>query len=149
MALPLAAAFARHLDQLGLGTFDEDGAAAATADVFAGEEPPTPDDVVTVVEIPGGRIPDRFGEERLIQVRVRATSYVAGQQRIQGVFNALHETQGLVGDGTEAGSINAAFVRATTPWAPLGRDSSGNEGGRWRFSATFRVLVKTGFAFAT
>lgn len=137
MAKGLANAIAVELAARGLGTLYGNPA----ADVFVHEEPVEPDDVIVVFEVPGGSFPQQLAEEHLITVRVRDRDPERAEERLRSVQRELHETAGLFG------GIPVAFVRATAPAAPLGRDDAGPRGGRWRWTQTFRVLARVNFDF--
>jgi hypothetical protein len=110
-----------------------------TKTIFAAEEPPAPDAIIAVLDLVGGRCPDTagVGQENLVTVRVRDPSYAAGLARAHAVFLELHRSQGLLG------GVLVALVEATAPLAPLGRDAA-PAGGRWRFTQTFRVILRVG-----
>jgi hypothetical protein len=132
VALGLVHGIASYLADEGHGIlYGSDGAS-----IFVAEEPPSPDETITVIELGDGRIISEIEEEHIIRVRVRDSSYEDGLGRTRAVYKTLKEAQGIVG------GIHVAYVRATAPEAPLGRDSGGNEGGRWRFGQNYQVLTK-------
>ena len=138
MALGLANGIATLLSTTGHGILY--GNTGAT--IFVHEEPTTPDAIVTVFEIAGGSIPQpELSEEHLIQVRTRDASFESGWDRLRSIQETLHNYSG------DAGGILVAFIRATAPGAPLGRELGARDGGRWRMIQTYSVFAKINFPF--
>jgi hypothetical protein len=127
---------ARQLATAGFGVFDETG---ATGTVFAGEEPPDPDNVVTVLLSAGGRIPSAVSEEWLLTVRVRDEDPEAVNRRLRDITVYIQERgQGVFG------SLRFARIDAAGTPIPLSRD----ERRRFRVEQLFVVLTKKSFLFA-
>jgi hypothetical protein len=138
MALGLAHAIATHLAAEGHGILYGN----AGASIFIHEEPAAPDATLTVFEVAGGSMPQpALSEEHLIQVRVRDPSLETGADRLRAAQETLHGASG------DLGGILIAYVRATAPGAPLGRELGARDGGRWRLVQTFTVLTKLNFPF--
>lgn len=138
MALGPEGAIAQDLSDNGFGTFDPTGANAA-ADIRVGAEPREPDNVVVVLLLPGGVIPDAVSEEWLVAVRVRDVSYETANERLRSIAIHLQDKeQGLFG-GIRIGKLTPA-----SPPTIVSRDESG----RWRTEQTFRLLLKRSFTFA-
>lgn len=138
MALGLANGIATLLSTTGHGILYGN----AGASIFVHEEPTTPDSCVTVFEIQGGSIPQpELSEEHLIQVRIRDASFETGWDRLRDIQETLQNYSG------DTGGILVAFIRATAPGAPLGREIGARDGGRWRMIQTYTVLTKLNFPF--
>ena len=136
--LGLEGAIAQELANQGFGTFDP---LAPTADIRVGEEPNTPDNVITVFNVSGGRIPSEISEVWLLTVRVRNLSYEVASETLRNVARHLQEKgQGVFGDTTRI-----ARLRASAPPAPLGRDQVR----RFTVEQTFEALMKRSFQFDT
>jgi len=131
---------------LALAIIADGHATAISTDIFVGEEPPTPDNSITVLESAGGSFPSQITELHLITVRVRNTSYETGKALLRSIYQDL-VAPSYAHQGRLLGTIHAQSVRATAPGVPGGRDESSN-GGRWRFSQTFEVVTKQGLAYA-
>ena len=131
---------------LALAIIADGNATALYTDIFVGEEPPSPDNIITVLESPGGRIINQITEAHIITVRVRNENYEDGKGLLHDIslglvaFSAAHQ-------GRLIGTIPAQYIRATAPGVPLGRDEGPNSG-RWRFSQTFEVVTKQRIAYS-
>ncbi|MBC7340891.1 MAG: hypothetical protein H5U02_00295 [Clostridia bacterium] len=112
------------------------GVGTVGTDIFLGQLPAAPDNVVALFEY-AGEPPDLHSSVEYpgLQVLVRNKSYVAGRQKIEQTRNVLH---GL----TEA-TINGRrylLVRARQSPEALPRD----ENGRALFVCNFRVIKEVG-----
>lgn len=113
--------------------------------ILIGEEPPEPDETVTVILEGGGLpIPGAYGQgvgrtpDFTVRTRGPATggqSYETAQARAYAVYEILDEFEGVV-HGIPFWRINA-----NTDPIPLGRDREAR-GGRWVWSQTFRSITK-------
>ena len=139
MALGLENGVAVALVAEGLGS-------AIGTDVFVGEEPPTPDDSITVLESPGGRSEQAITETHIITIRVRNLDYETGKSLLQDIHQFLVPF-GNQRQGALFGSIAVMFVKSTAPGVPGGRDDH-SSGGRWRFSQSFEMITKQNLAYA-
>ncbi len=138
MALGLANGIATLLSTTGHGVLYGN----PSASIFVHEEPPDPDASTTVFDIAGGSMPQtELSEEHLISIRVRDASFENGFTRLRAIQATLHNHVG------DTGGILVAFIRATAPGAPLGRELGARDGGRWRMVQTYTVLTKLNFPF--
>ena len=128
----LIEALGSYLDAQAAGTFDPTGA-NPTADIFVGEEPPTPDNLIAILATAGGNV-DKIQEDHLVEIRVRDLVFETGESRLRAVQLLLHETGGTLGGVRMR-------VTATSPYQYLGRDASGPGGGRFRFSQLYRAVA--------
>ena len=131
---------------LALAIIADGHATALYTDIFVGEEPEAPDNVITVLESAGGRYDSSVTETHIITVRVRNSSYEDGKALLRSIYEDLVAFS-PAHQGRLLGTISVQSVRATAPGAPGGRDDGPN-GGRWRFSQSFEVVTKQGFAYA-
>lgn len=136
MSLGPEGGIARDLAAAGFGTFDVTDPAST---IRVGEEPASPDNVVTVLNVPGGVPGDVVSEEWLIAVRVRDTSYEAAHSKLRDIAVYLQEK----GQG-DFGGIRVAVLEPAAAPETLGRDDSR----RWRAEQIFRLLLKRSFSFA-
>lgn len=117
-----------------------DDADTSKRHIFVTEEPPDPDESVTVL-LEGGARPIGGGgahpiaRQPAFTVRSRAASSETAQEIAHEVHAILDYFHGLV-RGIPFFRIDANFEPL-----PLGRDRSGS-GGRWVFSQTFRSISK-------
>ena len=131
---------------LALAIIEDGNATALYTDIFVGEEPTDPSNIIIVLESAGGRIVNQITEAHIITVRVRNENYEDGKELLHNIalglvaFSAAHQ-------GRLIGTIPAQYIRATAPGVPLGRDD-GSDGGRWRFSQTFEVVTKQRIAYS-
>jgi len=117
-----------------------DDADATKRNIYVGEEPDTPDDVVTVFleggGLPiGGGPPNPVARQPAFTVRTRAPAYADAQERAHEANAILEYFEGTV-HGVPFFRIFANFEPL-----PLGRDRE-DRGGRWIFSQTFRSVTK-------
>lgn len=137
MPTTLGEGIAEYLESKGRGFHTPAVGQAKT--IFVGEEPPSPDSIIVILETAGGSFPDGrgLGQVSLVTIRTRDASYASGRARAHAVFLDLHGSQGLLG------GVLVARVDATAPLAPIGRDAAPS-GGRWRFTQTFEVFLRVG-----
>ena len=109
-----AVALARHLDDLGLGRFDEVGMAGDVFVARGGRLPKNPGNLVSIT--PTGGIPQEAGgtlpwDEPTCQLLVRAACHheLDGLRRAQALYDALHGLHGLTMD--EGGEDEVYVVR--------------------------------------
>lgn len=127
---------ARQLATAGFGVFDEAGESGT---VFAGEEPPTPDNVAVILATSGGTILSAVAEEWLVTVRVRDVNPEAADQRLRDIAVYIQER----GQG-QFGNLRFARIDAVSTRIQLGRD----EHRRFRVEQLFAVVMKKSFTFA-
>lgn len=137
MALGLENGIAVALSQNGFGVLYDQ----PSPTIFVGEEPPEPDDIVTVFEAGGGPV-ERVTETHVITIRTRGTSYEAVTEKARDIHAFLNSDYGGV-----FGGFRVARVKAGTPPVPIGRDDGGDSGGRWRVTQSFSVITKSQLAF--
>lgn len=97
----LAVGLAKYLHQLGLVTFDEEG---ASGDCFIAKLPPAPDEAVAIWPTGGPQADDRLGyDSPTVQILVRGTQDPrTGADRAQAIYDALHGRRFVtLPDGTE------------------------------------------------
>lgn len=123
----LAKELAEYLEAQGFGRTTNPGRT-----IYYGESPPTPDDVVVVLEEPGGPPRLTISESRSATVVVRAVVFEDGLARAQEIQRALHEQQGILS------TIQVARITADTQPISLGRDQND----RHQFSQGYSVLTK-------
>lgn len=108
--------------------------------IWVGEEPPKPDETVTVI-LEGGGAPTQgahgvgLGRSPAFTVRTRGETYDTTQARAHVVHGILDEFEGVVH------AVPFWKINANTEPIPLGRDREGR-GGRWVWSQTFRSMTK-------
>jgi len=119
---------ASYLQSQGTGTIG--------ADIFLGQLPVSPDNVVAIFEY-AGEPPDLHwqGEYPGLQILVRNKNYEVGRQKIEQVKNVLHGLAETVVNGHRY-----LLIRANQSPAFLQRD----ENGRAIFVCNFRVIKEVG-----
>ncbi|GHJ27000.1 hypothetical protein TPA0910_14330 [Streptomyces hygroscopicus subsp. sporocinereus] len=120
MAGDLLDGLARHLDGLGLVTYDPTG---RTGDLFVETMPPAPDAAVSLTLYDGPAPEARDdAEQRRLQLRVRGgPDPRVSRDRAEALYRALHGLAGVqLPDGTW---LILAAARGTP--APMGADSTG------------------------
>jgi hypothetical protein len=132
---------ARSIDGLAaLFSFTMYDAAASAREIHIAEEPPDPDETVTVI-IEGGGLPiagalgQGLGRRPSFTVRTRAPKYETAQERAHAIHAILDEFEGLVH------GIPFFRINANTEPIPLGRDRE-DRGGRSIWSQSFRSVTK-------
>ena len=108
--------------------------------LFVGKEPASPDNCVTVFDIPGDAplltLAGKGGGDYYrpsIQVRVRNNDYLVGWELLHDIQEYLHGINGIVEGGTEYLLIKGVDAPAILDW---------DENDRVRFTATFSVHRK-------
>ncbi len=134
MAEPLLdVELAKWLKAQGYGSLYSDPGPTRSKDIFVGELPDLPDNLILVTENGGGPPVLVISEERSVTITVRNTDYDTGKALIQQISRALHDGQGILTD------IQVARITADSNPSYLGRDQSSN---RHLFTAIFGFLTK-------
>ena len=127
---------ARDLESHGFGTFDETGGSGT---IFVGEEPPSPDSVVVVLNSVGGSFTSEVSEKWMITVRVRDVDYELAHRNLRAIAVYLQDK----GQGNFGGIKIGRLAPDGTP-VTLGRDDNR----RWRVEQVFSALMVRSFQFA-
>jgi len=105
--------------------------------LFVGKEPASPDDCVTVFDIPGDSpsltLTGKGGGvyyQPSIQIRVRNNNYVTGWELMHDIREFLHGMNNITEDGTEYLLIRSVDEPALLDW---------DENNRARFITTFSI----------
>lgn len=134
-AFDLADEVAKKLSANGFG----DLYSGMSPKVFAGLEPASPDEAITVVASTGGRTVSLLAEEHVFEVRVRSATYQTALTTARGIWAFLTES-GAGGQGSYGG-ILVARLTSNAPAVSLGKDE-GPDGGLWRVSQFYTALIK-------
>lgn len=127
---------ARLLDQLGLGTYAEDG----SGDICLVTLPDEPDEALAVARYAGGESDSKLGHDSVnIQVRVRGlrNDATAGEARAQAVYDALH---GLSSRTLPGGTWCSLVVCTQGGPVYLSRDQNGRH--EWAVNARFELTAR-------
>lgn len=123
-----------------LDSFTMYDAAASSREIHIGEEPPDPDETVTVTLEGGGPpISGAYGigiaRSPEFTVRTRGPEYGTTQSRAHAIMEILDEFEGV------SNGVGFFRINANTEPIPLGRDRE-ERGGRWVWSQSFRTVTK-------
>ena len=124
---------AQFLKTSGFGSLHSDPVPVLRRVLHVGEEPESPDHVITVLEEGGGPPILTLAEARSFTVRVRHSDYLTAKETAQRIHRAFQEEQGILSP-----AIMVARVTANSNPIHLGRDESK----RHLFTQTFTALVK-------
>jgi len=118
-----------YLEQNGIGVLG--------TDIFLGQLPASPDNVVALFEYAGYPPWLKLSCERPgLQVRVRSTHYTTGRTKIEKVTQVLHGVTEQTING-----VRYVIIQAEQSPFPLGRD----ENGRIEWAVNFTVMKERHF----
>ncbi len=103
----------------------------AGTNCFVGHYPDDPDNIVAVLGLEGGQLPNanvREFEYPRFQVIIRNTDYETGGTKLRDIRNALHARIGITFD-----NYHVLRLHCQQEGGPIGRD----EAGRYEFSINF------------
>lgn len=112
------------------------GVGTVATDIFIGDQPPSPDNLVLLVETSGQEPNKEIPITKpTFQVIIRNSSYGAGRAKATSAFNALHQLA-----NADLGDNYVFYVLATSDVGYIGRD----ENNRHEWSINFRAERRAG-----